>query len=210
MSAGAAVAIAPFLVEVGVYVASTAGVAVSVAKLTKAVASIYSESSPIIDDQICRKHKGELKTLVIDFREVEAEKKIFGRTLRNVASQGTLSSADWAELKGSSASVVAKLRQMQIEVRSQRTMFREQPAISSTYATLQDILDEKMGIVRKIELIDWNESGGDNRKAITPSLRQDIQQLSAKFDGALQSLDGAINDLAAEAGKPCPAVIPAQ
>jgi hypothetical protein len=121
--APSAMAQAAILVEIGVYVASTAGIAALLAKLTQALASIYGNSAPLIDDQVCRSHKNSLQALVIDFRDVEANKKIFGRALNNVATQGSLTVNSWADLSGASVNVVAKLQKIQEEVNSQRALF---------------------------------------------------------------------------------------
>jgi hypothetical protein len=199
---GKASAIVPILVQIAAYISGTTVIAGAIDKLSASLKNIYAHASQIIDEQTCRNNNSALQTLVLDLRDLEAQKIEFGKQLHEQAEQSYgkgVSIGAWAEFRNSHHAVLSELSEISHHLHEQRYQFGASPQLSESYAVLEATIGEKTKFMETFGSINWNQS----LPSLSSASREDLHQLDLKFAGALTELRTAINNVAEEASKGC-------
>lgn len=203
--AGAPMPAAPQAVQlvaaIGKYVGLTAAFAEAINGLADAVAATYETGRGIADDVDCRRHKDVLQDLVIDLRDVEAEKRHLHNNLVRAVRYGR----GWPQLRGQVERVRIGILDLEETINENKRAFADNAAMSRAYANLLVSFDEKKGIVRdlveEMNAVEWEARQVDER-SIEPQL-ETLDRLEADLATEITAISEATDTIADHAADLC-------
>ena len=192
---------AAFLVQIAVYVAGTAGLAGSVAKLSATVRDVHKNWIAVGDINKCRSHKSSLRNIAIQLRDIQETKMKFQGALNRLASGRTSPSAAWQSFTSDKDRILSQLTAMENQIRGQRDEFTDSPVLSEIYLEILNAFTEKRGLMEVFQSISWKDLMMEvSTTAIPPEV---FQEKAAQFNSIVEELNKAISELVREVNNPC-------
>jgi hypothetical protein len=186
---------------IGKYVGLTAAFAEAINGLADAVAATYETGRGIADDVDCRRHKAVLQELVIELRDVQAEKQYLHNNLVRAVRYGR----GWRQLRSQVERVRIGILDLEETINENKHAFADNAPMSRAYANLLVSFDAKQGIVRdlveEMNAVEWDVRQVDER-SIEPQL-ETLERLEAELKTQITAISEATDTIADHAGDLC-------